>query len=126
MKITASVFDMRHIPHRPFVPIRTNKAGMRNGEYPQKSLRAAPRLVAPSEGPKKPIGTRLPLTPTELVLIVGLKDADKIGHAGSIPIAGHSRNLSIGRGLVPLPKPHQEIGDVFHGVLSAANCGSRH
>jgi hypothetical protein len=25
-------------------------------------------------------------------------DADKIGHAGSIPVLGHSRNLSIGRG----------------------------
>jgi hypothetical protein len=54
-------------------------------------------------------------------LIVSLQDADKIGHAGSIPILGHSRNLSIGRGLAPLPKPHQEIGDVFHGALSAAN-----
>jgi hypothetical protein len=59
-----------------------------------------------SKGPEKPIGTRSPLTPAVLVVIVGLKDADKIGHAGSIPIAGHSRNLSIGRGLAPLPKPH--------------------
>jgi hypothetical protein len=41
-----------------------------------------------------------------LVLIVGLQDADKIGHAGSILVFGHSRNLSIGRGLAPLPKPH--------------------
>jgi hypothetical protein len=49
---------------------------------------------------------RYALTPAVLVLIVGLKDADKIGHAGLIPIAGHSRNLSIGRGLAPLPKPH--------------------
>jgi hypothetical protein len=46
------------------------------------------------------------LAPTVLVLIVGLKDADKIGHAGSIAIFVHSRNLSIGRGLAPLPKPH--------------------
>lgn len=33
-------------------------------------------------------------------------DPDKIGHAGSIPVFGHSRNLSIGRGLASLPKPH--------------------
>jgi hypothetical protein len=46
------------------------------------------------------------LTPAVLVLIVGLKDADKIGHAGLIPIFGHSRTLSIWRGLAPLPKPH--------------------
>jgi hypothetical protein len=67
-----------------------------------------------------------PLTPAVLVLIVGLQDADKIGHAGSILVFGHSRNLNIGRGLAPLPNPHQEIGGIFHGVLSAANCGSGH
>jgi hypothetical protein len=39
------------------------------------------------------------------VLIVRLQDADKIGHAGSIPVVGHSRNLSFGRGLAPLPNP---------------------
>jgi hypothetical protein len=50
--------------------------------------------------------TRLPLTPAVPVLIVGLQDADKIGHAGSIPVFGHNRNLSIGRGLAPLPNPH--------------------
>jgi hypothetical protein len=55
-------------------------------------------------------------------LIVGLQDADKISHAGSIPVFDHNSNLSIGRGLAALPNPHQEIGDVFHGVLSAANC----
>jgi hypothetical protein len=49
--------------------------------------------------------TRSPLTPAVLVFIVGLQDADKIGHAGSIPVFGHNRNLSIGRGLVPLPNP---------------------
>jgi hypothetical protein len=38
-------------------------------------------------------------------VIVGLQDADKIGHAGSIPVFGHNRNLSIGRGLAPLPNP---------------------
>ena len=64
------------------------------------------------------------LAPAVPVLIVGLQDADKIGHTRSITVFGHSRNLSIGRGLAPLPKPHYEIGDVFHGVLSAANCGS--
>jgi hypothetical protein len=52
-------------------------------------------------------------------LIVGLQDADKISHAGSIPVFGHSRNLSIGRGLASLPEPHEEIGDVSHGVLAA-------
>ena len=66
------------------------------------------------------------LTPAVWVLIAGLQDANKIGHAGSIPVFGRSRNLSIGRGLAPLPKPRQEIGEVFHGVLSAAICGSRH
>jgi hypothetical protein len=59
-------------------------------------------------------------------LIAGLQDADKIGHAGSIPVFGHDRKLSIGRGLAPLPNPQQEIGDVFHGALSAANWGSGH
>jgi hypothetical protein len=52
-------------------------------------------------------------------LIVRLQDADKIGHAGSIPVFGRNRNLSIGRGLAPLPNPEQEIGDFFHGVLSS-------
>jgi hypothetical protein len=65
-----------------------------------------PHFLTLTKGPKKPIGTRSPLTPAVLVLIVGLKNADKIGHAGSISIAGHGRNLSIGRGLAPLPKPH--------------------
>ena len=46
-----------------------------------------------------------PLTPAVPVLIVGLQDADKIGHAGSIAVFGHNRNLSIGRGLAPLPNP---------------------
>jgi len=59
-------------------------------------------------------------------LIVGLQDADKISHAGSIPIFGPGRNWSIGRALAPLPKPRQHIDDVFHGVLSAANRGSGH
>jgi hypothetical protein len=68
--------------------------------------------------------TRSPPTPAVLVLIVRLRDADKIGHTGSVLVFGHSRNLSIGLGLAPLPKPHYEIGDVFHGVLSAANRGS--
>ena len=57
------------------------------------------------------------LAPAVPVLIVGLQDADKIGHAGSIPVFGHNRNLSIGRGLARLPNPEQEIGDLFHGVL---------
>jgi hypothetical protein len=39
------------------------------------------------------------------VLIVSLQDADKIGHAGSIPVFGRNRNLSIGRGLALLPNP---------------------
>jgi hypothetical protein len=50
-------------------------------------------------------------------LIVGLQDADKIGHTRSITVFGHSRNLSIGRGLAPLPNPPQEIGDLFHGLI---------
>jgi hypothetical protein len=54
-----------------------------------------------------------------LGLIVGLQDPDKISHAGSISVVSHSHNLSIGRGLASLPEPHQEIGDVSHGVLSA-------
>jgi hypothetical protein len=66
------------------------------------------------------------LTPAVPVLIVHLQDANKIGHAGSIPVFDHNRNLSIGRGLARLPNPEQEIGDVFHGVPSATNCGSGH
>jgi hypothetical protein len=46
-----------------------------------------------------------PLAPAVPVLIVSLQDADKIGHAGLIPVFGHNRNLSIGRGLAPLPNP---------------------
>jgi hypothetical protein len=71
---------------------------------------------------------RLTIKPVMSVplLIVGLQDADKIGHAGSIPVFGHNRSLSIRRGLAPLPKSREEIGDVFHGALSAANCGSGH
>src|SRR5918911_2205884 len=69
---------------------------------------------------------RSPLIAAVLVLIVGLQDSDEISHAGSIPVFGDSRNLSIGCGLASLPEPHEEIGDVSHGVFSAANCGSRH
>jgi hypothetical protein len=46
-----------------------------------------------------------PLTPAVPVLIVGLQDADKIGHAGLIPVFGHNRNLGIGLGSAPLPNP---------------------
>ncbi len=46
-----------------------------------------------------------PLTAAVLVFIVGLQDADKVGQAGSVPIFGHNRSLSIGRGLAPLPEP---------------------
>ncbi|MBB4370764.1 hypothetical protein GGD63_003559 [Bradyrhizobium sp. cir1] len=70
--------------------------------------------------------TRQLLTAAVLVLIVGLQDPDKISHAGSIPVFGNSRNLSIGCGLALLPEPHEEIGDVSHGVFSAAKRGSRH
>jgi hypothetical protein len=45
------------------------------------------------------------LTPAVPVLIVRLQDADEITHAGSIPVFGLNRNLSIGRGLAPLPNP---------------------
>jgi hypothetical protein len=71
---------------------------------------------------------RLTIKPVMSVplLIVGLQDADKIGHAGSIPVFGHNRSLSIRRGLAPLPKSREEIGDAFHGALSAANCGGGH
>jgi hypothetical protein len=44
-------------------------------------------------------------------LIVGLQDADKIGHAGSILVFGRNRNLSVGRKPVPLLNPEQEISD---------------
>jgi hypothetical protein len=61
------------------------------------------------------------LTPAVPLLIARLQNADKISHAGSIPVFGLNRNRSIGRGLAPLPNPEKEISDVFHGVLSAAN-----
>lgn len=51
------------------------------------------------------VPTQSLLTPAVPVLIVGLQDADKIGHAGSIPVFGHNRNLCIGSGLAPLPNP---------------------
>src|ERR1700739_4605123 len=70
--------------------------------------------------------TRSPLIPAVPLLIAGLQDADKIGHAGSIPVFGHDRSLSIRRGPAPLPTPREEIGDVFHGALSATKCGSGH
>jgi hypothetical protein len=63
--------------------------------------------------------TRSLLTPAVPVLIVGLQDADKTGHAGSITVFGRNRSLSIGRGLARLPNPREEIGDFFHGGLSA-------
>jgi hypothetical protein len=64
------------------------------------------------------------IAPAVLVLIVRLQDANKIGHAGSIAVFGRNRNPRIRRGLAPLPNPEQQIGDVFHGVLSATNRGS--
>jgi hypothetical protein len=39
------------------------------------------------------------------VFIEGPQDADKIGHAGSIPAFGHNRNLRIGPWLAPWPNP---------------------
>src|SRR5207249_8950146 len=72
--------------------------------------------VAPL-GRHRPLMTliaRLPLTPALLGLIVGLQDPDKISHAGLISVFSHSRNLSIGRGVGPLPEPQLEIGDVPH------------
>jgi hypothetical protein len=65
-------------------------------------------------------------TPAVPVLIVRLQNAGKISHAGSIPVFDLNRNLSIGERLAPLPNPEKDISDVFHGVLSEANCGSRH
>jgi len=61
--------------------------------------------VMPASGSQKALVTWSPLTPAVPVLIAGLQDADKIGHAGSIPVFGHNRNLSIGRELAPLPNP---------------------
>jgi hypothetical protein len=59
-----------------------------------------PCFISPYEKKRPPyhVLTRSPLTPAVAVLIVGLQDADKIGHAGSIPVFGDSRNLSIGPG----------------------------
>lgn len=62
--------------------------------------------------------TRSPLIPARLGLIVGLQDTNKFCHAGSISVLNRGRNLSLGRG-GRLPEPHQKIGDVSHGVLSA-------
>ena len=62
--------------------------------------------------------TRSPQIPALPGLIVGLQDPDKICHAGSILVFGRSRNLRQGRGGW-LPEPHQKIGDVSHGLLSA-------
>ena len=54
------------------------------------------------------------LIPHWPVSILGLQDADKIGHAGPIPVVGHHWNLIIRCGLV-LPNPPQEIGNLLHG-----------
>jgi hypothetical protein len=70
--------------------------------------------------------TSSPLAPAVSFLIVRLQDANKIGHAGSIAVFGHNRNLCIGGGLAPWPNPEQETGDVFHGILPATNRGSGH
>jgi hypothetical protein len=59
-------------------------------------------------------------------LIARLQGANEIGHAGSIAVFGHDRNLRIGRGLAPLPNPEQDVGDVFHGMLPATICGRGH
>jgi hypothetical protein len=56
-------------------------------------------------GSQKALMTWSRLTPAVSVVIVRLQDANKIGHAGSIAAFGHNRNLSIGRGLAPLPNP---------------------
>jgi hypothetical protein len=50
-------------------------------------------------------------------LIVGLQDADKIGHARPVPVVSHIESLSR-RGLTARPNPPQKIGDQLHGVYS--------
>src|SRR5437879_10552638 len=52
MKITASVFDIRHIAHRPLcTDWHKIKPGTRNCKYPQRSRsRGPPRRVTLSEG----------------------------------------------------------------------------
>ena len=62
------------------------------------------------------------LTPAVPVLIIRLQDADKISHAGSILVFGLNRNLSIGRGLAPLPTRSRRSAMSFM-AFSAANRG---
>ena len=51
------------------------------------------------------------------VAIVGLQDADKVRHAGPIPVIGRDWHLKIWCGLA-LPKPPHEIGNLLHGAHS--------
>jgi hypothetical protein len=51
------------------------------------------------------------------VSIVGLQDADKVRHAGPIPVIGRDWHLKIWCGLA-LPKPPHEIGNLLHGAHS--------
>jgi hypothetical protein len=51
------------------------------------------------------------------VSIVGLQDADKVRHAGLIPVIGRDWHLKIWCGLA-LPKPPHEIGNLLHGAHS--------
>lgn len=51
---------------------------------------------------------------------MGLQDADKISHAGSVRFVGLSGNSNIRCGLVPLPHPAEKIGDLLH---DACFCG---
>jgi hypothetical protein len=93
---------MRHLAHRLVYRAAHNLTRYDELQiYSYGTITRSPHFLTLSQGPEKPMGTRSPLTPAVLVLIVGLKVADS--HAGSISIFGHSRNLSIGRGLAPLP-----------------------
>jgi hypothetical protein len=99
-------------PSRVMIPLHlTRGAGSgvppglrgRQGELKYRTARFI--RLCPHPGSQKTLMTWSRLTPAVSVLIVRLQDANKIGHAGSIPIIGHNRDLGSGRGLAPLPNP---------------------
>jgi hypothetical protein len=50
-----------------------------------------------------------------------LKDADEIGHARPITARARADAVRIGRGLVALPDPSQEIDDQLHGMRMSSS-----
>jgi hypothetical protein len=84
------------------------------GRGPDRPPRGRETLLGralPAPRMSNPIDAALP------VAIAGLQDADKVRHAGPIPVIGRDWHLKIWCGLA-LPKPPHEIGNLLHGAHS--------